>query len=310
MTLYLICAFNGCKNLLSIDIPENITKIGDSHLFSGCSALEEVTIPSGVSDIPHATFYNCIALQLITFNRMTAPTLSNSAFGSYPDAGYFPKDLKVKIPAASSGYIGEAASEAWKALADKLEPIPVTSYKVWVGGTQVTSANASDVLSDGKVSYNASTNILTLTDADITTAYEFDFNPFSKGMSGIYVKGDLNLVLVGSSNIGGSSFDTTGAVSAGIFVSEGDLNISGAGSLTATAGKAEYDSTGVDIESFNKCLTISGGANVTAIGGTGFNSRGVFINGSLMIDGGSLTAMGDSTGEKCSKLRRLWWLHK
>ena len=98
------------------------------------------------------------------------------------------------------GYIGEGASDVWKSLADKIELAPVTNYNVWVDGVQVTSANASDVLGDGKVSYTPAADgtppILTLTGANISTAYEFDLNPFSKGMSGIYVKGDINLVLV------------------------------------------------------------------------------------------------------------------
>nr|WP_294493458.1 LemA family protein [uncultured Anaerosporobacter sp.] len=202
------------------------------------------------------------------------------------------------------GYIGEGASDVWKSLADKIELAPVTNYNVWVDGVQVTSANASDVLGDGKVSYTPAADgtppILTLTGANISTAYEFDLNPFSKGMSGIYVKGDINLVLVDNNSIGGSSFDTTGAVSAGIFVSQGDLNISGTGSLISIAGKATTHSTGVNIENLNKSLTICDGANVTAIGGNGYYSRGVFVNGSLMIDGGSLTAMGDHSGDSSS----------
>ncbi len=36
------------------------------------------------------------------------------------------------------------------------------TYNLWVGGVQITSANAADVFNDGKVSYNATTNTLTL----------------------------------------------------------------------------------------------------------------------------------------------------
>ena len=43
----------------------------------------------------------------------------------------------------------------------------VTEYDVWVGGTRVTSENASDVLKDGKVSYDATTKTLTLNGASI-----------------------------------------------------------------------------------------------------------------------------------------------
>ena len=48
-----------------------------------------------------------------------------------------------------------------------------TSYDLWVGGTQVTSENASDILGNGKASYNASTNTLTLNGAEITNSYTY-----------------------------------------------------------------------------------------------------------------------------------------
>ncbi len=40
-------------------------------------------------------------------------------------------------------------------------------FTLWVGGTQVTTANASDVLGDGKVSFDPATNTLTLTNATV-----------------------------------------------------------------------------------------------------------------------------------------------
>ena len=40
-------------------------------------------------------------------------------------------------------------------------------YNLWVAGTQVTSDNASNVLGDGKVSWNNSSNTLTLNGATI-----------------------------------------------------------------------------------------------------------------------------------------------
>ncbi|MBA4689003.1 MAG: leucine-rich repeat protein [Candidatus Galacturonibacter soehngenii] len=289
------CAFYACKNLTTMTIPDNITTVG-SHIFYKCDALTEVTIGVGVSEINHATFIDCTALQLITFNRMTAPTLARYAFASNPID--ISNGLKFQINVGSTGYIGEEASDEWKLLADKFIPI---NHDVWVDGVQVTSANASDVLGDGTVSYAPITGgtlpTLTLTNANITNAYEYDYNPFSKAVAGILVNGDLNLVLVGNNSIGGSSFDTTGASSAGIYVRDGDLNILGTGSLTATAGKLYSRSLGMSVENFEKNLTISGEANVTAIGGSAFYSDGVFTNGSLTIDGASLTAMSDSIGE-------------
>ena len=41
-----------------------------------------------------------------------------------------------------------------------------TTYNLWVGGERVTDANASNVLSNGKVSYDPTSTTLTLTDAN------------------------------------------------------------------------------------------------------------------------------------------------
>ncbi len=46
------------------------------------------------------------------------------------------------------------------------------TYELWVKGTQVTDANKDNVLGDGKVSYNSTTNTLTLYSVTITTASE------------------------------------------------------------------------------------------------------------------------------------------
>lgn len=87
-----------------------------------------------------------------------------------------------------------------------------TAYPIEVEGVTITSGNASDVLKDGKVSYNASTNTLTLNDANIEGFYT----------PGIRVtSGGLNIALVGSSAV--QSSNPYGA----IYSVNGDLNING-----------------------------------------------------------------------------------
>ncbi|MBR2132483.1 MAG: hypothetical protein IJ955_08140 [Oscillospiraceae bacterium] len=87
-----------------------------------------------------------------------------------------------------------------------------TAYPIEVEGVSITAGNASDVLEDGKVSYNASTNTLTLNDANIEGWYT----------PGIRVTdGGLNIALVGSSSV--QSSNPYGA----IYSVNGDLNING-----------------------------------------------------------------------------------
>lgn len=93
-----------------------------------------------------------------------------------------------------------------------LIPLSGTAYPIEVEGVSITAGNASDVLDDGKVSYNASTNTLTLNDANIEGWYT----------PGIRVTGGgLNIALVGSSSV--QSSNPYGA----IYSVKGDLNING-----------------------------------------------------------------------------------
>ena len=51
-------AFNNCKTLESVKIPDSVTEIG-TESFSGCEKLTSVSIPDGVTAINDYTFYGC-----------------------------------------------------------------------------------------------------------------------------------------------------------------------------------------------------------------------------------------------------------
>lgn len=61
-------AFNNCRTLTSIDLPDSITTIGE-YAFSNCAALSSITIPDKVTTIGDYAFYGCAAITSITIPK-------------------------------------------------------------------------------------------------------------------------------------------------------------------------------------------------------------------------------------------------
>ena len=63
-------AFQGCKSLTSVTIPNSVTRI-ENGAFADCSSLTSVTIPNSVTEIGHWAFEVCTGLTSITIpNRV------------------------------------------------------------------------------------------------------------------------------------------------------------------------------------------------------------------------------------------------
>lgn len=159
-------------------------------------------------------------------------------------------------------------------------------YNVWVDRTRITSANSSDVLKDGKVSYvhndETGEGTLTLNGANITTTMA---SPIS-----IASGATVNITLIGDNTLNASGASTY----AGLNVPEGaTVTISGAESLSATGG---YYGAGIggNTDQAAGTIIISGGA-VTASGGSGGAGIGggyIGTGGTIIINNGTVTATG------------------
>ena len=147
----------------------------------------------------------------------------------------------------------------------------ITNYAIWVGGVQVTSANASNIDGNNKVNYNAETNTLTL------NGYTYEGDgccPPNTGNTygGIHASVDLKIEIVGKNSI-----KCTNTLGAGILTNN-NLIISGTGELEVYGSIAAILSWGG--------ITINGG-NINA---SGYN--GIQANYDLIINGGNIEANG------------------
>ena len=181
-------------------------------------------------------------------------------------------------------------------------PSTPTSYKLRVGGVEVTSANTSGT----GWSYDNQTNTLTLD----------GFNYEGDG-SGIEIETlqDLNIIIKNENrikNISSSYSSSTNGWSCGIYV-HGNLTITGDGTLEVTGGtantshgisvlgKLEIDSQGTIIAKAQATAGTSGifaydgivikNGNITAYAAEATNSsRGIECNGDITISGGTVAA--------------------
>ena len=168
-----------------------------------------------------------------------------------------------------------------------VQKVQAAGEMLYVGNVRVTEANASDVLGNKTVSYQASTHTLTLNGANLTTPMND-----SNYIYGIRYEGagqTLNLVLNGKNTI--TTGNVTGAKECyGIYLSVDDtLKISGTGTLKVTAGSAANDSMGIRTGG----LRIEQGS-VEAIAGkaTTYGSTGICCEKGLEATGGSLIGKG------------------
>ena len=172
----------------------------------------------------------------------------------------------------------------------------VTKYPVWVGGTQVTSANKDDILGDGgKARFDSSTKTLTLNNPVISGMHE---------QAMIYALG-IDLTAEGKATLNYAEAATAFNVAAdggngGTLTLNGDFSISGSGLMSAVWA--------------DSCITVKGGSVTCAGGGWGFNTNGDIkieagtveissgftgiraANGNITISGGTVTATGSEEG--------------
>ena len=127
-------AFDGCRSLSSITIPNSITTIGSGGLsftglidvvlpdsvtsigntaFYNCTSLTSITIPNSVNSIDYGAFYNCTSLTSVTVQATTPPALSDAT--TFDNTNNCP----IYVPSQSV----EAYKAAWSQYASRIQPI-------------------------------------------------------------------------------------------------------------------------------------------------------------------------------------------
>ena len=146
----------------------------------------------------------------------------------------------------------------------------VEHYGVWIGSTELTSANTTSI---SGVSYEPTTQTLTLNGANITGAPNRQYTSMIKDACGIYAKHDLTIKLIGDNNkVQGAAEQPDGSY--GIFVEgrltfiDGRTDTTGSTpSITVSGGKSNNSGNAWVPGVYASGITVKN-CNVTAIGGT------------------------------------------
>ena len=175
----------------------------------------------------------------------------------------------------NSDYSGSSYNSTYRYVIAE-HALPAVAYDLYIAGTQVTASNASNVLGDGKVSYDAGTKTLTLNGVSLTS-----------GGSDSQVWGDES---------------DADRVYAPIFSNIQDLTIQVTGENTLTSAGDPGQEPGLGQGGSLSCgifslqdLTFTGSGTLNAVGGAARITHGIFSLGDLTV-GDTFTGTLSATG--------------
>nr|MBQ8244948.1 InlB B-repeat-containing protein [Oscillospiraceae bacterium] len=182
---------------------------------------------------------------------------------------------------------------------------PVTLYAKWVQyynlyieGLRVDELNKDDILDDGTVSYDPTTNTLTLNNADIQGNDSDLWGGSYVGISYSDVENPLTLHLVGDNKVSALSDPSIHPTAIEI---SGSLTVTGDGNLTVTAAAAEgtyqEGAYGIRIDNGNATFQGTGTitANVTSVTKIAYMG-GIWVGGDITVESGTVNAYANHTG--------------
>ena len=149
------------KKITNLDIPNNVTSIGDFAFF-GCSGLTSVTIPNSVTSIGNYTFNGCSSLTSVTVDWYT-PLEIGDYFNVFPDS--YNHNVTLYVPKGTKALY--EAADVWKYFGNIAEIGEITIGDNGIGtycSTQALDFSGTDEIKAYIVSaFKPSTGEVTLT---------------------------------------------------------------------------------------------------------------------------------------------------
>ena len=247
-------AFYGCTDLTSVSIPDNVTSIGDDA-FSGCTGLTSITIPNNVTNMGKGVFSNCSTLQSVIWN-------ANKCHGW--------EDYSSPL---SSPFCGESAKTI--TFGDNVDSIPVALCAENSSLTQVFIPNSVKHIGSG--AFRGCTNLTSVTLPNSVTSIGSGAFKGCTGLTSVIIPNSVT-------SIGSSAFDGCTSIT----------SVSIGNSVTSIGSSAFDGCTGL--------TSVTIGNSVTSIGSYAF----VGCTGLTSITiPNSVTNIGNRAFYKCTGLKKI-----
>ena len=263
--------FAGDTNLISVNIPNSVTKIGE-RAFSGCKSLTSITIPNSVTYIGTEAFSYCDGLTSVTIGNSITSNIG--IFSGIMNHNITSIDIAPDNPRYKS-IDGVVFSHA----ADTLILYP--------GGRQGSYSIPNSVTSIGRGAFYYCTGLISVNIPNSITAIEDRTFSYCSGLTNVHIPNSVT-------RIGSSFTSTTWSLSNGAF--------SHCSSLTAITIPNSVDSLGVGTFAYSGLTSITIPNSLTVINDAAFYGCSNLKSINLP---NTVTSIGKSAFAGCSGLESI-----
>ena len=190
-------AFENCRSLLSVDIPNSVTDIG-IKAFSGCSSMKSITFGTGINSISTEAFNRCTSLESVVIPNNVL-NIKGGAFGHCKSLTSAIIGNRVK--SISNGAFYDCSSLATVEISDSVRYIGNRAFENCSALSSIDIPNKAITIGDnafyGCSSMTSATIGLSFIDNSYNGDNVYDPNAHSIGKEAFYECKSLTTVSIG-----------------------------------------------------------------------------------------------------------------